>query len=280
MIRGMTLLAYVWVADAIVCMVDSKTTATGPTGDQESLNTIKSVTYPLGVADRASEPARAVLMVAGRNVFTPEVNNKPTGEPSATAIEIVADALADLGPTYTDIGELGEAVWPALRARMYDCHSCRDARQAQVDDEKAYGMPADAPFDEREAECHSFPRTDGTTSGHEVALHVAGFHGPNREAVRYRRRWHYSQPSYQLAMQEGSVYLSSRPDHHQNLPSITVNSDEEIDEHSRTFRELQDTYRAAVAEIAGFADSVGGPIRTTVLHRSGTSTSLPSWYLQ
>ena len=90
------------------------------------------------------------------------------------------------------------------------------------------------------------PLTDGTTSGDEVALHVAGFHWQGEETVRYRQRWNHSQPSYKLTIQ-GAVYLSTRPDHHQGLPTIALNPDEEIDEHSRTFREVQDQYRAAVA---------------------------------
>ena len=109
----MTLLAYVWVGDAIVCIVDNKTSATGPSGDQESLDTTKSVTYPLDVADHADKSARAVLMVSGRNVFTPEANGVPTGETSATQLTSSPVPSLTSDRRSPDIGDLGGAVWPA-----------------------------------------------------------------------------------------------------------------------------------------------------------------------
>jgi hypothetical protein len=267
MIRRMTLLAYVWVGDAIMCMVDSKTTDSGPSASQESLHTIKSVTYPLDVAAQTGKSARAVLMVEGRNVFTPEVNKKPTGEPSATAIDIVAGALADLGPTYTDIGELGEAVWPALRTRMYDCSLCRTARDEQIELEEKDELEPDAPFNEREAgDCHY------------IGLHIAGFDGPDKRAVRYRRRW-MDEPPYELAMQERAIYLSWYDNDYKDPPLAVGVPGEELDENSRVFEEMQSAYRTTIAVKPNLADTVGGCIRTTVLHRSGTSTKLPSWFL-
>jgi hypothetical protein len=264
----MTLLAYVWIDDAIMCMVDSKTTDTSSTGKQASLTTVKSKTYPVGVAG-VVDGLTAVLMFARRSNFTPEHDNKPIG-PSSTAHDIAHNAVTSAHSTFNDVDTLGETVWPSFRKRMYDCSYCRKDRDKLIAENKASGYP----------ELEDGLEADGCARRHSFDLHIAGFQTDQREAVRYRRFWHDGRDTHSMSMTEGAVYLSCTNGYLDlDPPSVEADPGEPLNEDSRLFSELKSVF-TTTANLPNMTNSVGGDIQTTVITRNHIHPPLAPWRLE
>ncbi|OZE38960.1 hypothetical protein CH278_01210 [Rhodococcus sp. 05-2254-5] len=247
-------------------MADSMTTHSSDS--ESSFDTVKLLTHR---GDAYAQMASAVVMVTGRSDFTPGGDTSAAPVP---AINVVAAAISNgsARPPRT-VKDLGDAIWLAIRQRMLaDCGRCTAAHQAAIDDAATWGYPLDAAaIAELEVECDIYD--NGT--GHEFALHVAGFDldGLGPVAMRYYRRWTRPDQVFSKPMVLNCVYQSAQERDVRDLDTVKHVRGMTIDEGSLVFRELKKVFLDTVRDWR-MESTVGGLVRTTVLKPMGESFDL------